>query len=76
MLDNTDYYILCILELKPKYNSSTPFSVKQLSYDSDLDKSRVSTTLKKLRELKIITLIAKKPLLYTFNVDKFKKWQN
>jgi DNA-binding MarR family transcriptional regulator len=76
MLENTDYYILCVLEITPKYNCCEPFNIKELSHYCDLDKSRVSTSLRRLYEYGFVKIISDNPILYSFNDEKLKNGKN
>lgn len=71
-MTNMDYYVLCVLELRPKFNSGEPFIIKELAFNCDIDKSEASKTLKKLKNLGFVKLITKEPLTYTFNGIKLK----
>jgi len=71
-MTNIDYYVLCVLEFRPKFNSGEPFYINEVARHCDIDKSEASKSLKTLKKYGFITLITKKPLTYTFNGIKLK----
>ncbi len=74
-LNNTDYYVLCVLELRPRFNTGEVFDIKELAYICDLDKSEASKSLKKLKQYELIKVITEKPLNYSFNSEILEKWR-
>jgi DNA-binding MarR family transcriptional regulator len=70
-MNNIDYYVLCVLEMTPRFNKGEPFNMKEIAYFTDLDKSEVSKSLKILKEMEFITLLTDKPKTYSFNLEKF-----
>lgn len=65
-MNNIDYYVLCVLELRPKFSSGEPFVIKDVAFDADLDKSETSKALIKLFDWGFVEKITNEPLTYAF----------
>lgn len=74
-MNNTDYYLLCVMEMSPRFKAGEPFTNKELSYYSDLDKSVINKSLKKLSNFGVVKTILLNPIKYSFDVEVLEQWK-
>ena len=74
-MNNRDYYLLCVMEMTPRFRTGEPFNREDLSHHSDVDKSDTNKSLKVLAENKVVKLISKNPNLYSFDLEILEKWK-
>ena len=73
-LNNTDYFVLSVLEITPRYRTGELFTIKELSYYIGIDKSTISRSLTKLKHLNCVKVIGENPYKFTFDKEIIKKW--
>jgi predicted transcriptional regulator len=74
-LTNNDYFVLCVLDLRPRLKSGEPFTINELSLVCDLDLSTTTKIIKKLLNYQVVTLIDTKPNKYIYNSIDNIKWE-